>query len=147
MSIPPLAGTMIEMESSFVRREFPLSSPLEIFASSLSFIQYDNRTITPTSFLCSSKMMTKSFLMAILALLTTSQAFTSPQVFGVKQRVSRTAVDAVIDIGSEGAFDKTIKDSGSALVIVDYSTTWCGPCKGVFQWNRFFLLREHQSIF
>jgi thiol-disulfide isomerase/thioredoxin len=41
-----------------------------------------------------------------------------------------TQMQAVIEIGSEADFDKTIKDSGSALVVVDYSTTWCGPCKG-----------------
>lgn len=78
----------------------------------------------------------------MLAVLSTSQAFTSPTVFGVKQRVSRTAVDAVVDIGSEAAFDKTIKDSGSALVIVDYSTTWCGPCKGAFAHCRVFVVAE-----
>ena len=36
---------------------------------------------------------------------------------------------AVVDIGGENAFDKTIKSAGSSLVVVDYSTTWCGPCK------------------
>merc|ERR1712232_774851 len=25
--------------------------------------------------------------------------------------------------------DKTIASAGKSLVIVDYSTTWCGPCK------------------
>jgi thioredoxin 1 len=35
----------------------------------------------------------------------------------------------VVDIDSEAAFDKTISSAGSALVVVDYSTTWCGPCK------------------
>jgi len=35
----------------------------------------------------------------------------------------------VVDIDSEDAFDKTIKSAGSALVVIDYSTTWCGPCK------------------
>ena len=35
----------------------------------------------------------------------------------------------VVDITSEAAFDKTISSAGDALVIVDYSTTWCGPCK------------------
>jgi len=35
----------------------------------------------------------------------------------------------VVDIGSETAFDATIKGAGSALVVIDYSTTWCGPCK------------------
>jgi thiol-disulfide isomerase/thioredoxin len=77
-------------------------------------------------------MMPKLFLLSILlaASLWNSYAFTTPVVFGVSQSVSRTALAAVLDIGSEAAFDKTIKNSGSALVIVDYSTTWCGPCKG-----------------
>merc|ERR1712032_1541312 len=35
----------------------------------------------------------------------------------------------VVDIGSEAAFDKTIGGAGDALVVIDYSTTWCGPCK------------------
>jgi len=35
----------------------------------------------------------------------------------------------VVDIGSEAAFDKTISGAGDALVVIDYSTTWCGPCK------------------
>jgi len=35
----------------------------------------------------------------------------------------------VVDIDSESAFDKTVKSAGDALVVVDYSTTWCGPCK------------------
>jgi thioredoxin 1 len=35
----------------------------------------------------------------------------------------------VVDIDSEDAFDKTIQSASGALVVVDYSTTWCGPCK------------------
>jgi thioredoxin 1 len=35
----------------------------------------------------------------------------------------------VVDITSEASFDSTISSSGDSLVIVDYSTTWCGPCK------------------
>jgi thioredoxin 1 len=35
----------------------------------------------------------------------------------------------VADVGSEDAFDKVITDAGERLVVVDYSTTWCGPCK------------------
>ena len=35
----------------------------------------------------------------------------------------------VVDIESPDAFDKTIESAGGALVVVDYSTTWCGPCK------------------
>jgi thioredoxin 1 len=40
-----------------------------------------------------------------------------------------TAMRAVADVGSEDAFDKVIKGAGDKLVVVDYSTTWCGPCK------------------
>jgi len=36
---------------------------------------------------------------------------------------------AVVDIDGEAAFDKTIKSANGGVVIVDYSTTWCGPCK------------------
>jgi len=36
---------------------------------------------------------------------------------------------AVVDITSEADFDKTVAGAGDSLVIVDYSTTWCGPCK------------------
>mmetsp|Transcript_7917 Transcript_7917/g.12129 ORF Transcript_7917/g.12129 Transcript_7917/m.12129 type:complete len:148 (-) Transcript_7917:141-584(-) len=35
----------------------------------------------------------------------------------------------VVDIDSETAFDKTIQSAAGSLVVVDYSTTWCGPCK------------------
>jgi len=42
---------------------------------------------------------------------------------------SRSLSMRVISIDSEAAFDKTIASAGSSLVVVDYSTTWCGPCK------------------
>jgi len=78
-------------------------------------------------------MKTSCFLAALLVGATT--AFTSPAVGVVttlSQRGARTtALDAVIDIGSEDAFDKTIKKAGGGVVVIDYSTTWCGPCKGV----------------
>jgi thiol-disulfide isomerase/thioredoxin len=76
-------------------------------------------------------MIKSFFLYAFVVVLGSVQAFTAPKVVGARTfRHSRTAVDAVIDIGSEKAFDKIIKDSGNSLVVVDYSTTWCGPCKG-----------------
>jgi len=46
-------------------------------------------------------------------------AFASPRSLSMK----------VVDIDSEAAFDSTVSGAGSNLVIVDYSTTWCGPCK------------------
>lgn len=48
----------------------------------------------------------------------------------VRQPASSSALSMrVIDIDSPDAFDKTIESAGSALVVIDYSTTWCGPCK------------------
>ena len=45
-------------------------------------------------------------------------------------RSCRSHLDmSVVDIDSEDAFDKTITSAAGALVVVDYSTTWCGPCK------------------
>lgn len=74
----------------------------------------------------------KTFCFLVTILVGAASAFTSPAVGVVSQaRGARTtALDAVIDIGSEGAFDKTIKKAGEGVVVVDYSTTWCGPCKG-----------------
>ncbi len=32
-------------------------------------------------------------------------------------------------LGSSEQFDGAVSAAGDALVVVDYSTTWCGPCK------------------
>lgn len=39
---------------------------------------------------------------------------------------------AVLEVGSEEELDKTISSAGASLVVVDYSTTWCGPCKVIY---------------
>lgn len=36
---------------------------------------------------------------------------------------------AVADISSTDEFEAALKAAGNALVVVDYSTSWCGPCK------------------
>jgi len=46
-----------------------------------------------------------------------------------QQRQPPSALGAVADIGSEAEFDQTIQEAGGRLVVIDYSTTWCGPCK------------------
>lgn len=72
--------------------------------------------------------MYKVFLFLSLALVTNfSEAFTSRTAFmnAVSSSfLTRTRLDAVVDIDNEGSFDKTIKNAGDSLVVVDYSTTW-----------------------
>jgi thioredoxin 1 len=68
--------------------------------------------------------VTKTLLVALLAALS-ANAF-APVTFSGR-RV--TSAMAVVDIDGEASFDKTISSAGGSLVVVDYSTTWCGPCK------------------
>lgn len=75
--------------------------------------------------------MMMPILAVIFALFSLGAAFTPPAVLLLQQRAPRTFLTAVTDIGNEASFDKAIK-SANGLVVVDYSTTWCGPCKGEF---------------
>uniref|UniRef100_A0A7S3JVJ8 Thioredoxin domain-containing protein n=1 Tax=Aureoumbra lagunensis TaxID=44058 RepID=A0A7S3JVJ8_9STRA len=38
-------------------------------------------------------------------------------------------LDALKELNSEKAFDTAIKNAKDTLVVVDFATTWCGPCK------------------
>lgn len=71
-------------------------------------------------------MFTKSLL--LLLVVAYVQAF-SPVATPFKTARTAALNMAVVDIDSEAAFDKTIQSAGDSLVVVDYSTTWCGPCK------------------
>jgi thiol-disulfide isomerase/thioredoxin len=75
-------------------------------------------------------------LVALAAILLTTEAFSSTAFLGSRVASRCTANNnnhalsmKVVDIDSEAAFDKTIQNAGNALVVIDYSTTWCGPCK------------------
>ena len=68
----------------------------------------------------------KSLLLALFGALS-AQAFAPVTV---SPRIGLSSLEAVVDVDSEAAFDQTIKSAGSSLVVIDYSTTWCGPCKG-----------------
>jgi len=72
-----------------------------------------------------------------LAIISAVNAFTPPSSsaaarsisFGTNVPCYRPLKMAVLDVDSEAEFDKKISSAGQKLVVIDYSTTWCGPCK------------------
>mmetsp|Transcript_25158 Transcript_25158/g.40898 ORF Transcript_25158/g.40898 Transcript_25158/m.40898 type:complete len:149 (-) Transcript_25158:191-637(-) len=76
--------------------------------------------------------MTRSLLTVAVAAaaVTAVNAFApSLPVRAATASISPRPLMAVLDVGSEAAFDETVSGAGDKLVIIDYSTTWCGPCK------------------
>lgn len=47
------------------------------------------------------------------------------------QRVFTAPRMLVVDAGSAEDIDKILSAADDTLVVVDYSTTWCGPCKSI----------------
>ena len=49
----------------------------------------------------------------------------------VAQQSARTVAPraVVLEISSQEEFDKALGSAGDSLVVIDYSTSWCGPCK------------------
>ena len=74
--------------------------------------------------------MTRSLLTVAVAAaaVTAANAFAPAMPSAVRTSVPSCQM-AVLDVDSEAEFDKKIAGAGDSLVIIDYSTTWCGPCK------------------
>lgn len=83
--------------------------------------------------------MTRCFaiLLGVALLAAIAEAFTSTTFLGSRIVAGTTRALSsnhnnngltmkVVDVDSEAAFDKTISNAGGALVVIDYSTTWCG---------------------
>mmetsp|Transcript_18266 Transcript_18266/g.21939 ORF Transcript_18266/g.21939 Transcript_18266/m.21939 type:complete len:152 (+) Transcript_18266:115-570(+) len=75
-----------------------------------------------------SRVFVLLFSLACTANAFTSSGFTGSRTFAAP-RSANTLSMAVAEIGSISEFQEVINGSGSSLVVVDYSTTWCGPCK------------------
>ncbi|CAN0199431.1 unnamed protein product [Ascophyllum nodosum] len=54
---------------------------------------------------------------------------------------------SVIDVNSSDELDKITAENKDKLVVVDYSTTWCGPCKMVLPKYEALAAQYSESIF
>jgi len=66
---------------------------------------------------------TDAFGVASTTQLRLSRAASSPM------RRASQAQAVVIDISTTDEFNDALESAGDSLVVVDYSTSWCGPCK------------------
>ena len=67
------------------------------------------------------------FYLSVIVLFQIASSFVfNPRL--VNSKFSSSALKAVTEVISIEEFDAAIKGS-SELVVIDYSTTWCGPCK------------------
>ena len=68
-------------------------------------------------------------VLALLLLAPCAWAFQPARPVGLARAPRLSPPRAVSEVSSESQFDEAIEGADEALVIVDYSTTWCGPCK------------------
>ena len=52
-----------------------------------------------------------------------------PPLAAIRRSPAVTAV--VLDVSSTEEFEKALESAGDSLVVVDYSTSWCGPCNTI----------------
>lgn len=58
-----------------------------------------------------------------------THSFTTWNKFGLPRTAGVKPLFAVSEVVSAPNLDEVLKAAGGTLVVIDYSTTWCGPCK------------------
>ena len=69
-------------------------------------------------------------VLVFLCVIGLSNAFSvGTSKFGLSTRSSTLLKMVVTEVTSIAGLDQIVSTAGNKLVVVDYSTTWCGPCK------------------
>lgn len=113
-----------DTQTSQVSQQQARALPRPTCFNNIEFLD-DLVSIIPSTY---TFIMTRSLATIAFA----AAAITSATAFAPSAPASRAAprpLMAVADITNESEFDAKINGSGDSLVVVDYSTTWCGPCK------------------
>ena len=73
-------------------------------------------------------MVLSTYALFLMALMTLTSALIHPRISN-KCRLFIQPNMAVSEVVSTSDLDNLVKESGDKLIVIDYSTTWCGPCK------------------
>lgn len=68
-------------------------------------------------------------LAALMCIFTVSNAFFASRHKSMAIRQTHDLKMIVTEVTSSAGLDQIVSSAGNKLVVVDYSTTWCGPCK------------------
>ena len=64
-----------------------------------------------------------------MCIFTVSNAFFASRHKSMALRQTHDLKMIVTEVTSSAGLDQIVSSAGNKLVVVDYSTTWCGPCK------------------
>ena len=95
------------------------------------YIYLHSRFLTCEVVLSTMSANATIFMMVLFCVVTLSSSFfVSPLRSFVKTaKIAHQLKMVVTEVTSIAGLDQIVSTAGNKLVVVDYSTTWCGPCK------------------